>query len=58
MRLTIRELMEDGASWEEAEALLADLAEQMIDDERDRQIVAEFEQAEHARSLESFDGGR
>lgn len=56
MTSTIRRLMEDGASWEEADALLSDLAEQMNDEERDRQIVEEYERGVHARALEEFDG--
>ncbi len=55
MRLTIRELMEDGDTWEEADARLWNLAEQMIDEERDRQAVEYFERLEHARNLEDFD---
>ncbi len=55
MRLTIRELMEDGDTWEEADARLWNLAEQMADEERDRQAVEYFERLEHARNLEDFD---
>ncbi len=55
MKRTIREIMEEGDTWEEADARLWNLAEQMIDEERDRQAVEYFERLEHARNLEDFD---
>jgi hypothetical protein len=55
MKRTIREIMEDGDTWEEAEARLWDLAEQANEEARDRAIVEEYERLEHARRLEDFD---
>lgn len=51
-----RRLREDGYTWEEADEIVDRLAEEAIDDERDRQVIAEFERLEHAQQLENFDG--
>lgn len=55
MTPTIRRLMEDGASWDEAEDKLSDLAEESNDRERDRLIEEQYERAMHAQWLEAFD---
>lgn len=55
MKRTIREIMEDGDTWEEAEAALWNLAEQANDEERDRQMVEHFEKLRYSLQLEDFD---
>jgi hypothetical protein len=57
MRYTIKELMEDGDTWEEAEERLTRRAEEQADAERDRRMLEEFERIKKSRALEDFDGG-
>jgi hypothetical protein len=57
MRLTIRELVDDGNTWEEADAQLTRWAEEQTDAERDRRMLEEFERIKKSRALEDFDGG-
>ena len=49
-------LRDDGYAWEEADDIVANLAEAQLDDERDRQVMEYFQMLEHARDLENFDG--
>jgi predicted RNase H-like HicB family nuclease len=44
MRYTIKELMEDGDTWEEAEERLSRWAEEQADAERDRQVEEKLNQ--------------
>ena len=44
MRYTIKELMEDGDTWEEADARLTRWAEEQADAERDRQLEEKLNQ--------------
>jgi hypothetical protein len=57
MRYTIKELMEDGDTYEEAEERLSRWAEEQADAERDRRMLEEFERIKKSRALEDFDGG-
>jgi predicted RNase H-like HicB family nuclease len=56
MRYTIKELMEDGDTYEEADARLSRWAEEQADAERDRRMLEEFERIKKSRALEDFDG--
>jgi len=56
MRYTIKELMEDGDTYEEAEERLSRWAEEQADAERDRRMLEEFERIKKSRALEDFDG--
>ena len=44
MRYTIKELLEDGDTWEEAEERLSRWAEEQADAERDRQVEEKLNQ--------------
>ncbi len=46
MRYTIKELMEDGDTWEEAEERLSRWAEEQTDIERDRELEEKLNQGE------------
>jgi hypothetical protein len=46
MRYTIKELMEDGDTWEEAEERLSRWAEEQVDAERDRELEEKLTQGE------------
>jgi len=46
MRYTIKELMEDGDTYEEADARLTRRAEEQADAERDRQLEEKLNQGE------------
>ncbi len=46
MRYTIKELMEDGDTWEEAEERLSRWAEEQADAERDRELEEKLTQGE------------
>ena len=46
MRYTIKELMEDGDTWEEADARLTRWAEEHADAERDRELEEKLNQGE------------
>jgi hypothetical protein len=46
MRYTIKELMEDGDTWEEAEERLSRWAEEQADVERDRELEEKLTQGE------------
>ncbi len=56
MRYTIKELMEDGDTYEEAEERLSRWAEEQADAERDRRMLEQFERIKKSRALEDFDG--
>lgn len=49
-------LMEGGRSWDEADAIVSQRAEDARDAEIDRRMLEYFEQLKHARALENFDG--
>jgi predicted RNase H-like HicB family nuclease len=46
MRYTIKELMEDGDTWEEAEERLSRWAEEQADAERDRELEEKLTEGE------------
>jgi predicted RNase H-like HicB family nuclease len=46
MRYTIKELIEDGDTWEEAEERLSRWAEEQADAERDRELEEKLTQGE------------
>jgi len=46
MRYTIKELMEDGDTWEEADERLTRWAEEQADAERDRELEEKLNQGE------------
>jgi len=46
MRYTIKELIEDGDTWEEAEERLSRRAEEQADAERDRELEEKLNQGE------------
>ena len=54
MRYTIKELMEDGDTYEEADARLSRWAEEQVDAERDRRMLEEFERIKKSRALEDL----
>lgn len=55
MNRFIRQMIDDGYSYDEAEAMWLDKCSQSYDEARDDELVRAWEQAVHVMRLEDFD---